>query len=240
MDQTTCTVDAVRSVGPDAVAVDIETPAEFSAQPGQFVKLTFDLSAHYADSKLASLADEGDIDPAQLEASGPVEVSRFYTISSPRVGETFETTVGIDPEGTVGPIIADLAAGDEVTLSGPFGNDYYEGEDPVVVLAGGPGIGPAVGIAERAIEDDHAVALVYRDDEPMHTDRLDDLQAAGCDVTLIDDAEPLTDPVATALDALGTDSQVFVYGFAAFIDAATTAIEAAGGDAEQAKLENFG
>ena len=47
-------------------------------------------------------------------------------------------------------------------------------------------------------------------------------------------------PVESALDRHGRDAPLFVYGFAEFIDAATAAIEAAGGDTSTAKIENFG
>ncbi|WP_225333734.1 FAD-binding oxidoreductase [Halomicrobium urmianum] len=214
MDDTPCRVAAVRDVGPDAVAIDVESPVEFDADPGQFVKLTF-------------------------EVDGEAE-SRFYTISSPDVDDTFEITVGIDPDGTVAPILADLAAGDELTVSGPFGNDYYDGEPFAVVLAGGPGVGPAVGIAERALDEGNEAAVVYRDDEPMHEARLDVLEDRGAFVRLLDADQSLDAATADALAAADADSQLFVYGFADFVDAATDAATAAGGDAEGAKIENFG
>ncbi|MDY6779709.1 MAG: FAD-binding oxidoreductase, partial [Halobacteria archaeon] len=69
--------------------------------------------------------------------------------SSPRVGEAFEITVGVDPDGDLSPALADLRTGDTVEVDGPYGRVYYEGGD-AVVLAGGPGVGPAVGIGERA------------------------------------------------------------------------------------------
>jgi len=240
MDATTTAVRAVREVGPDAVAIDLETPAEFDAQPGQFVKLTFDLAEGLAFDAIEDLADAGELGDVTVERGEPVEVSRFYTISSPEVGDTFEITIGIDPEGTVGPVVADLEAGDVVTVSGPFGNDYYEGEDPAVVLAGGPGIGPAIGIAERAVADGHDAAVVYQDDEAIHEERIDYLRTDGATVAIIETEGDLDTAVAGVLDEYGTDSQLFVYGFADFIDAATAAIEAAGGDAGGAKMENFG
>lgn len=240
MDATDCAVRAVREVGPDAVAIDVETPPGFDARPGQFVKLTFDLTDAYAFETLEELAAAGELGAADVEPGAPVEASRFYTVSSPDVEESFEITVGVDPDGTVAPVVADLAAGDVVTVSGPFGNDYYEGEDPAVVLAGGPGIGPAVGIAERAVADGHDAAVVYRDDRPIHEARIDALREAGVAVAVIDGDDDLRPAVAEALDAHGVDSQLFVYGFADFIDAATAVIEAAGGDAAGAKIENFG
>ncbi|WP_018258065.1 FAD-dependent oxidoreductase [Halomicrobium katesii] len=211
MDDTDCRVAAVRAVGPDTVAIDIETPTEFSARPGQFVKLTFEV--------------DGETEP------------RFYTISSPEVTETFEITVGIDSDGTVGPLLGGLTAGDTVTVAGPFGSDYYEDESRAVVLAGGPGVGPAVGIAERALAEGNDAAIVYRDDEPVHEERLAALDDAGTFVRLLDADEDLTDATAAALEDGG---QLFVYGFADFIDAATAAVEDAGGTTDDAKIENFG
>jgi 3-phenylpropionate/trans-cinnamate dioxygenase ferredoxin reductase subunit len=211
MEETPLAVAAVHDVGPDTIAIEFESPADFSARPGQFVKLIMQVN--------------GEVEP------------RFYTISSPDVDGTFEVTVGIDPEGEVSPLLRSLAAGDEVTVSGPFGNAYYEDEPRVLVLAGGPGVGPAVGIAERALADGNEAAVVYRDDEPVHEQRLAALGSDGADIAVLGPADSLTDAVA---DALTDDTQVFVYGFADFLDDATSAIEAAGGDAESAKVENFG
>jgi len=214
MDQMPCRVTAVRDLGPDAVAIALESPPVFSAQPGQFVKLTFEV--------------EGE------------EVSRFYTISSATVEETFELTIEIDPEGELGPQLAAVAVGDDLLVSGPFGRDYYEGEPNVVVLAGGPGVGPAVGIAERAVADGGDAAVVYRGETPLQEDRLDAIAASGVFVAVLALGDPLADAVADAYAAIEGEPQAFVYGFADFIDDATGAIEAAGGDAGNAKIENFG
>jgi ferredoxin-NADP reductase len=215
METSDLRVVAVRECGPDTVAIEFETPGEFSARPGQFVKLT-----------------------AEVEGES---VSRFYTISSPDVEGTFEITVGYDPEegGAFSEYLLALAPDDPVRMAGPFGSDYYEDEPRAVVLAGGPGIGPAVGIAERALADGHEAAIVYRDDEPVHEARLSALAAAGADVYVLGDDEPLTEAVAAVTtDAAG--EQLFIYGFESFLDAATEALTAAGGTPDAAKVENFG
>lgn len=209
MDATEVTVAAVRDAGPDAIAVELETPPEFSARPGQFVRLGL------------PTADE----------------ERFYTISSPDVRATFELTIGIDPEGELTPLLRDLAAGSTVTVTGPHGDAFYEDEERVLVIAGGPGVGPAVGIAERILDDGGEVAVVYRDADPIHEDRLDALRESGASVDVLDPVESLEGAVAEALDG---STQVFVYGFADFLAEATAAIEAAGGDTDEAKIENFG
>jgi 3-phenylpropionate/trans-cinnamate dioxygenase ferredoxin reductase subunit len=214
MNQTPLTVAAVDSVGSDSITLTFETPADFDASPGQFVKLAFE-------------TDDG-------------EQSRFYTISSPDVEDTFEITVEIDPDGEVGPLLAELDAGDAVDVAGPFGSSYYEHEERVVVLAGGPGVGPAIGIGERAITDGNEAAVVYRDSDPIHQERLEALSDAGAFVRIVADDEDMSESVADAIEAVGGDAQVFVYGFADFLDAATSAIEAAGGEPDEAKVENFG
>ncbi|WP_436923875.1 FAD-dependent oxidoreductase [Halosimplex amylolyticum] len=209
MEDTEVSVVAVESVGDDAIAIDFETPDGFDARPGQFVKV----------------------------ALAGVDESRFYTISSPDVRETFEITVGIDPDGEVGPRLEELEAGDTVEVSGPFGNAYYEDEERVLILAGGPGVGPAIGIAERALDDGGEAAIVYRDAAPIHDDRLTDLNQRGASIAVLAPESPLESSVA---DALTDDTQVFVYGFAEFLDDATAAIATAGGEPDAAKVENFG
>ncbi|SHG50291.1 FAD-dependent oxidoreductase [Halobaculum gomorrense] len=205
----TVAVRSVAEVGPDTVAVTLDSPAEFEGKPGQFVKLT--------------AAVDGE------------EVSRFYTISSPDTDGDFETTVGLDG-GDFSRYLADLAACDEIDVSGPFGDDYYEGESRAVVLAGGPGVGPAVAIAEAALGAGNEAAVVYRDDAPAHGARLDDLRERGASVVVTDG--DFTDAVAAAVT--GADGeQAFIYGFADFVDKATAALEAAG-YAGDAKVENFG
>lgn len=210
----TVTVIAVESVGSNTVTIEFESPEGFEAEPGQFVKLS------------------GTVDGE--------EYGRFYTLSSPAVTETFEVTVGVNPEeaGPFSRYLVDLIEGDELDMSGPFGSDHYEGESRVVVLAGGPGVGPAVAIAERALDDGNDAAVVYKDEDPAHEERLDALREADADIVVVTDG-PITDAVADVVT--GADGeQLFVYGFADFIDEALEAVEAADGDADGAKVENFG
>jgi len=202
----------IREVGSDAIAIDFETPSGLDARPGQFVRV-------------------------KIEIGDEVEY-RSYTISSPFVDETFEITVDIDPRwGTVGPKLANFEAGDTVEISGPHGNVYYEDEDRVVVLAGGPGVGPAVGIAERALTGSNDAAVVYQDSRLIHERRLEGLIDAGAFVRILDEDDDL---VSTVADALADGGQAFVYGFADFVSNAGEALAEADVDPAQAKIENFG
>ena len=209
----TVAVTAVRDVGPRTIAIEFEAPAGLDAEPGQFLRL------------------EGTVDGE--------EYTRFYTLSSPGVDDTFEITVGIDPEeaGPFSDFLLALESGDTVEISGPFGRSFYEGESRVVVLAGGPGVGPAVGIGEAAVADGNELAIVYQTDAPAHEERLDALREAGASVAVTDG--DITDHVARAVTG-AADEQMFVYGFGSFVDDATAALDAAGVDPDLAKVENFG
>jgi 3-phenylpropionate/trans-cinnamate dioxygenase ferredoxin reductase subunit len=125
-------------------------------------------------------------------------------------------------------------------MEGPYGDQFYDGESAVRVVAGGPGVGPAVAIGERALENAADVTIVYEDSDPAHEERLSALANAGATIRLLSPAEGDHDPLAEALSDLASEEQVFVYGFAGFVERVRDAIEAAGGDPSAAKVENFG
>ena len=210
MEETDVEVRAVKEVGTDTVAVDLASPPTFEAKPGQFVKLSATVDGEH--------------------------VSRFYTISSPDVGGEIEITVEVDPEGSLGPWLAD-AKGQTIRLEGPYGTAFYEDESSILVLAGGPGVGPAVGIGERALADDNEMAIVYRDDDPVHEERLSALRERGTTVIVVGEDQGLETALADAYEA---GQQVFIYGFRDFVTEGRKALESVGGDPDDAKIENFG
>jgi len=216
--ETTVAVADVRDVGPNAVAIEFETPDGLDAMPGQFVRLGAVVDGEW--------------------------YRRFYTLSSPDVDGTFEVTVEAAPDeaGAFSEHLLAVAPGDELEFAGPFGDAHYRGEARSVVLAGGPGVGPAVGIGERALADGNEVAVVYRHEgDPVHRDRLDAVREAGGSVALVPPAgeDALSTAVADALTG-HEDETVFVYGFQPFVTDALDAVESAGGDPESARVESFG
>ncbi|MFB6283875.1 MAG: FAD-dependent oxidoreductase [Halobacteria archaeon] len=202
-------VTKVEEVGTDTVALTIESPEGFEARPGQFVQVGIDTKEE--------------------------TVVRHYTISSKDVDRDFEITVEIDPEGELSPLLGEYGAGEGVTVDGPYGRSYLEDEDSATVLAGGPGIGPALGITEKVIENGGDVALVFLGGDPPHKDRLREIQDVGVVETVEDDGN-LTDAVGNAVEEV--DGQVFIYGFSEFVDSALESLEEAGYDGE-AKIERF-
>jgi ferredoxin-NADP reductase len=201
------TVDAVETVGERTVALELRTPQDFSAAPGQFLLLRATVDG--------------------------IEETGYYTLSSPDTDGTMEITVEYVPDGTLAPWLAERSAGDTVELEGPFGDVRYTGEGDAVVLAEGPGIGPAVGIAERASESGHDATVVFVGTTPPHQDRLDALAADGATVHIVDSL----DDAATVLSSV-TDATVYAFGFESFVRDAKATAETAGVTDLQA--ESFG
>lgn len=205
----TVAIRSVESVGPETVAVTLDPPTALSAVPGQFLKLRRTIDGE--------------------------SVTRFYSLSGADDG--LEVTVAVDPEGSLSPWLVGATPGDSVDIDGPYGQAFYENASSVVLLAGGVGVAPAVGVAEQALAADAQVTLVYADDVRLHERRLARLAAGGASVRVL---QAEADLVPALSDRLPTAGRVFVYGFAPFVERATAAIDAAGGDAELATIENFG
>lgn len=206
-----------RTVGPDMIALELESPAGFTAKPGQFILVR------------GPPEDAGatDRDIRVQEAEG-----RHYTISSPDTIDTFEITIEVGPEGTVSPWLAGRNPGDTIYIEGPFGRTYYDGGD-VAVIAGGPGTGAAVGIGERAIKTGHGAGMILQ--PPLaHEQRLAKLAIAGATGFIV--TTRLADAVEVTVDAPRT----LVFGFREFIDQVRATLERIGADPDSVDYENFG
>lgn len=203
------TVAAVETVGPDTVALELRTPADFAADPGQFVLIR--------------------------ETVDGAEETGYYTLSSPDTEGTMEITVEAPPEATLAPWLAARSPGDPVQVEGPFGGVRYTGDGPIAVLAAGPGIGPAVGIAERARRAGHDATVIFEGVEPPHRNRLDALADGGATVRVVESLSAATDAIGAAEAAGAT---VYAFGFESFIGHAKEATVAAGVD--DLRAESFG
>lgn len=199
----------LEDVGDRTIAIEVETPADFEAYPGQFVLV-------------------------RATIDGEEEETGYYTISSPDVEDTFEITIAVDPDGTLGPWLAERTLGETITVEGPFGDIQYSGGGDALVFARGPGIGPAVGIAERAVGADRNATVVYGGSEPAHADRLAELEDRGVALVLSDDLTAAVDSLEVA------ESETYVFGFRGFVEETKDALTDSGVDLDDVAIESFG
>jgi ferredoxin-NADP reductase len=173
---------AVETVAPDTLTMTLETPAGFTASPGQFVCIE-----------------------AEIERETR---SGYYALSSPEVTDAFEITVPFGTDKTLGAWLSACESGEPINVDGPCGSIQYTGDEGVTVVADHRGIGSAIGIAERARRADRTVAMVYRTDRPIYESRLDRVRTNGGTVTVVEEATRLAD----ALDAVPDDRPCYVFG----------------------------
>lgn len=205
---TDVAITRIENVGDQTVAIEVETPTDFEAVPGQFVLVRAMINGN--------------------------EETGYYTISSPNVTETFEITVAVSPDGTLGPWLAQRSVGEKITVEGPFGDVQYSGESDATVIAGGPGIGPAVGIGERAMSAGHDVTIMYGGVNPPHAQRLTALEEDGAAVIISTD-------VQTAVEDLEfSGNTTFVFGFEEFVEQVEDAFSEASLNTDDVEIENFG
>lgn len=202
------TISRLEEVGEKTIALELEIPSDFKAFPGQFV--------------LVKALIDGE------------EETGYYTISSPEVEETFETTVAVDPNGTLGPWLAERTVGNTITVEGPFGNIQYTGDEDVLVFAGGPGIGPAVGIGERAQQEGKNATIVYGGSNPPHAERLAALGEGEATVVLSTDLSAAIEDIEISTET------VYVFGFEDFVEEVGKALSESSIDISNVEIENFG
>lgn len=202
------TVESIEDVGVDTIALELATPPEFEAAPGQFI--------------LIRGLDDG-------------EETGYYTISSPYVDESFQVTVAIGADSELGAWLAERDVGESVTVEGPFGDIQYTGDVDPFVVAEGPGMGPGIGIAERALDEARSVTLVYAESDPPHADRIERVTEAGGRTVQLQELDRLPDVLADV-----EDDRIYVFGYAAFVDRVRGALETADIPPGDAEIENFG
>lgn len=195
-------------VGSSFVVFQFDCPAEFTAFPGHFVQV------------------QATIDGESF--------GRHYSVSSPFVCDTFDITVAVDQDGTVSPWLAQREVGDRVEIEGPFGQNYYEGGIPVVVIASGPGIGAALGIAERAAANETEFSVLYSNPILAFERHLSRLATTNNPVIYV--KNQLADGIELVLD----NGELFVFGFRDFIASVESVLKEHGVDVDTVNFENYG
>ncbi|MVO16477.1 benzoyl-CoA 2,3-epoxidase subunit BoxA [Parasedimentitalea huanghaiensis] len=111
--------------------------------------------------------------PPGTDDNGQPHLPRLYSVSSPRDGErpgylNISLTVKREPQGVCSNYVCDLAAEDEVQLTGPFGSTFLMPSDPqadILMICTGTGSAPFRGFTMRrqrvSPQDKDSMTLVF-------------------------------------------------------------------------------
>lgn len=196
-------------VGSQTVALELETPDEFDAEPGQFVLL------------------QGVID-------GEKE-SGYYTISSPTVDDSFQVTVEYDEQAALGLWLSNRSTGESIGVQGPLGDIRYTGGDAVPIAAG-PGIGPAIGITERAVLEGAHATLIYVTEDPIYEERMAQLKSSLAKVNTVRNIENID----RCLPDRTGEYDVYLFGYNEFIESVEESVPLVESGSDDVHVERFG
>jgi propane 2-monooxygenase small subunit len=205
----TARVASIADLTAEMVAVTLAVEDDFSWVPGQYVDL-------HAAGATRSFSIANIPDPAR---PGLIELI-IHRYPGGRVSSRFGT---------------DIVAGDELSLTGPYGALHLRLRDParpITMVAGGSGIGPVLALlrqlaAQRASPE---ARLYFAAREPF---LLDEIRALGCEPTLLRGRE-----IAEALDVDG-DHDVYMCGPPGLLDTAEAALTARGVDPGRIFTDRF-
>jgi ferredoxin-NADP reductase len=186
----------------------------------------------------------------RLTAPDGYQAQRSYSIaSSPLDKGTIELTIDRLEDGEVSPYFNDVVAdGDQVELRGPFTSYFvWRGQSPVLLLGGGSGVVPLMGILRhrRRAMPEVPMRLVYSvrtAEDVIYADELGD------ETVLTYTREPPagwaahTGHIDAALvaEAHAAGATVFICGSNGFVETASELALEAGADPSQILTERFG
>jgi ferredoxin-NADP reductase len=195
----------------------------------------------------------------RLTADDGYSAQRSYSLAAPDHGAVVELTVQVVTDGEVSPFLAEeLAVGDPVELRGPVGGWFVWSPDltePVLLVAGGAGVVPLMAMlrARREAGSTVPMRLVYSVRAPadvIYAEELAELAGGGVEVTLVHtrtappgSARPagrLTPAELASLAGPAGAVRVYVCGPTGFVEAAASALVAAGYDESTIRTESFG
>ena len=219
------TVAAVKQETPRVKSFWIDLPMWMEHMPGQ----------HY---------------DVRLTAPDGYQAQRSYSIaSSPLDRGAVELTIDRLEDGEVSPYFHDVVTeGDRVEVRGPFASYFvWRGEAPVVLIGGGSGVVPLVGMLRhrRRTAPQLPMRLIYSVrsvEEVIYADELDDDVV----LTFTREAPPGWAGHVGRIDAglveAGAPEQAtcFVCGTNGFVEAATGLLLEAGADRAMIRTERFG
>jgi ferredoxin-NADP reductase len=186
----------------------------------------------------------------RLTAPDGYRAQRSYSVASSPLDEgEIELTIDRLDDGEVSPYFHDVVVeGDQVEVRGPFASYFvWRGEAPVLLVGGGSGVVPLMGILRhrRRTMPELAMRLVYSvksDEEVIYADELED------DAVLTFTRQPPegwsghTGRIDSALveDAGVHSGTAFVCGSNGFVETAVRLLLEAGFDPTHVRTERFG
>lgn len=185
----------------------------------------------------------------RLTAPDGYRAQRSYSVASAPGQAEIDLTVELLPGGEVSEFLHDVVEpGDELEVRGPLGGYFaWDGERPVLGVAGGSGVVPLMSMLRhaRAIGRPELVRLVVSARSPAALYYRDELP--GPQTTLVytrtappDSTRPVGRLTADDLAPAVGDRDVFVCGTPAFCDTATGHLLGLGVPPGRIKVERFG
>jgi ferredoxin-NADP reductase len=213
------TVRAVRPAARDVRLIEIEPMAGASSYPAGS---HLDLSLHIGglpDTRSYSIVGAGPADGAYRIA--------VKLLPNTRGGSRW---------------IHDLAPGQSIRISQPRSNfALLHGRPDYLLVAGGIGITPLIGMAQTLARHNRSFRLLYAGRERDQMPFLDDLaEICGDRLEVFASAEGQRLDVSAAISALHPDGEAYVCGPLRLMDSVTAAWNAAGRPPARLRIETFG
>src|SRR6185437_7361900 len=202
--EVSATVTEVTELTSEIVSVTLAVPREFTWAPGQYV---------------------------DVHAAG---VTRSFSIANLAGDGSLELIVRRYPGGRLSSRLgSEIVAGTELRLTGPYGTLHLRcAERPIVMIAGGSGIGPVLALLRELSADGGAgkARLFFAAREPF---LLDELRALGCTPTIFDRGS------MAEIVQVDRDAEVYMCGPPGLLDDAEAVVTGAGVDPDRIHADRF-
>lgn len=202
--EVSATVTEVAELTSEIVSVTLAVPREFTWAPGQYV---------------------------DVHAAG---VTRSFSIANLAGDGSLELIVRRYPGGRLSSRLgSEIVAGTELRLTGPYGTLHLRcAERPIVMIAGGSGIGPVLALLRQLSADGGAgkARLFFAAREPF---LLDELRALGSTPTMFDRGS------MAEIVQVDRDAEVYMCGPPGLLDDAEAVVTGAGVDPDRIHADRF-
>lgn len=214
--------------------------------------------------RLDMVAEDAEQEPPAFMPGQYVHLSipethekRSYSFANaPHKTDCYSFYIKVLEQGVMSSYVGDrAAAGDEITMTGPFGRFYLRGpERPILMVAGGTGLAPMLSMFDHMIETgatSQPIHLLCGANDPAELFCLDDLEAyadKGLKLTtefaVVDGADGWDGAVGHVTQLLrpeliGGDVDVYLCGPPPMIEAAQDWLKAQGVDDKLVHAEKF-